>query len=141
MRAYEYKHVVTFDETNLVGNVYYTNHVRWQGLCREVFLREHAPDILSSLTDGFALATTYVSCEYLTEMSAFDEIVIRMRLKTLKQNRITMGFEYWRQGENGEELVARGEQQIACMRREGDRVQVAPIPESLRTALGSYAEA
>ena len=39
-RVYEYEHVVTFDETNLVGNVYYTNHLRWQGHCRELFLRE-----------------------------------------------------------------------------------------------------
>ena len=140
MRAYEYKHVVTFDETNLVGNVYYTNHVRWQGLCREMFLREHAPDILISLAEGFALATTYVSCEYLAETSAFDEIVIRMRLGALKQNRITMRFEYWRSNENGEELIARGEQQVAYMRREGEQVLVAQIPESLRVALGPYAE-
>ena len=140
MRAYEYKHVVTFDETNLVGNVYYTNHVRWQGLCREMFLREHAPDILKSLAEGFALATTYVSCEYLAETSAFDEIVIRMRLGALKQNRITMRFEYWRPNKNGEELIARGEQQVAYMRREGKHVLVAQIPESLRAALGPYAE-
>lgn len=140
MRAYEYKHVVTFDETNLIGNVYYTNHVRWQGLCREMFLRDHTPEILISLAQGFALATTYVSCEYIKEMSAFDEIIICMRLGAMKQNRITMRFEYWRRTENGEELVARGEQQVACMQREGDRVFVTPIPESLREALGSYAE-
>ena len=49
MQAYEYKHVVSFDETNLVGNVYYSNHVRWQGLCREMFLYEHAPEMLTAL--------------------------------------------------------------------------------------------
>jgi len=140
MRTYEYKHVVTFDETNLVGNVYYTNHVRWQGLCREMFLREYAPDILVSLAEGFALATTYVSCEYLAETSAFDEIIIRMRLGALKQNRITMSFEYWRPNEHGEELIARGQQHVAYMRRDGERVVVAQIPESLRAALRPYAE-
>ena len=31
---YEYRHVVGFEETNLVGNVYYVNYVRWQGRCR-----------------------------------------------------------------------------------------------------------
>ena len=29
---YEYRHVVGFEETNLVGNVYFVNHLRWQGL-------------------------------------------------------------------------------------------------------------
>ena len=43
MRAFEYRHVVGFEETNLVGNVYYANHVRWQGRVRELFLRGRAP--------------------------------------------------------------------------------------------------
>ena len=39
MRTFEYRHVIGFEETNLVGNVYYANHVRWQGRCRELVLR------------------------------------------------------------------------------------------------------
>ena len=31
---YEYRHIVSFEETNLVGNVYYVNYLRWQGRCR-----------------------------------------------------------------------------------------------------------
>ena len=37
------------------------------------------------------------------------------------------------------ELVARGEQQIACMRREGEKLLPAPVPPSLRAALAAYA--
>ena len=140
MRAYEYRHVVGFEETNLVGNVYYANHVRWQGRCREMFLREHAPEVLASLTRGFALVTMRVSCEYLAELSAFDELIIRMRLGALKQNRITMLFEYWRRTNSGEELVARGEQQVACMQREGDTMMPTPVPAALLEALRPYAE-
>lgn len=140
MRAYEFRHVVGFEETNLVGNVYYANHVRWQGRCREMFLREHAPEILHALTEGFALATTYVSCEYLAELSAFDEIILRMRLRTLKQNRITMLFEYWLLNAGKEELVARGEQQVACMQRVGDQLHAVPVPKSLQDALRPYAK-
>jgi len=138
MRAYEYRHIVGFEETNLVGNVYYANHVCWQGRCREMFLREHAPEILIALAEGFALVTTRVSCEYLAELFAFDEIVIRMRLGALKQHRIVMLFEYWRLKKGREELVARGEQEVACMQREGDRAIPAAVPSALRDALESY---
>ena len=48
---YEYRHVVGFEETNLVGNVYYVNYVRWQGRCREMFLLEHAPSVLDELRE------------------------------------------------------------------------------------------
>jgi enediyne biosynthesis thioesterase len=138
MRAYEYRHTVGFEETNLVGNVYYANHVRWQGRCREMFIRDHAPEVLAALADGLALVTTRVSCEYLAELAAFDEVVIRMRLGALSQNRITMRFEYWRSGAAGEELIARGEQQVACMQRSGGRMIAAPVPAALREALQHY---
>ena len=134
MKSYEYKHIVGFEETNLVGNVYYTNFIRWQGRCREMFLREKAADVLELFKNGFAMVTTRVSCEYLNELNAFDELTILMKLGEIKQNRIAMLFEYWR----GEELVARGEQEIACMQREGDAVVPTIIPQSLSSALRNY---
>ena len=137
-RAYEYRHVVSFEETNLVGNVYYVNHLSWQGRVREMFLRDHAPDIIGELSRGLALATLRCSCEYLAELSAFDEVLIRMRLGELSQNRITMLFEYWRVKDGREELVARGEQQVACMKREGAMALPTPVPKSLREALQPY---
>jgi enediyne core biosynthesis thioesterase len=139
MRAYELRHVVGFEETNLVGNVYYANHLRWQGRCREMFLRDHAPAVVEALKHGLALVTTRVSCEFMAELSAFDEVCIRMRLGELRQNRITMLFEYWRASAGGEELIARGEQQVACMQREGDGLAPAPVPPDLRRALNDYA--
>ena len=135
MRAYEYRHVVGFEETNLIVNVYYANHVRWQGRCREMFLRDRAPEVIEALKYGLVLVTTRVSCEFMAELFAFDEITLRMRLGELAQNRITMSFEYWR----GEELVARGEQQVACMQREGKQVVPVPVPTQLREALREYA--
>jgi enediyne biosynthesis thioesterase len=51
-----------------------------------------------------------------------------------------MLFEYWRDTRDGAELVARGEQQVACMQREGERLLPAPVPESLREALSAYTE-
>ncbi|HYP30166.1 MAG TPA: acyl-CoA thioesterase [Blastocatellia bacterium] len=141
MRSFEYQHVVGFEETNLVGNVYYVNHVRWQGRCREMFLRENAPGVLADLENGLALVTTRCSCDYISELSAFDQVVIRMRLGSLVQNRVSMVFEYWKRAGSGEELVARGEQQIACMRREGDGLVPVPVPKELREALLPYADA
>ena len=139
MKAYDFRHLVGFEETNLVGNVYYVNHLRWQGRCREMFLRDHAPEILEELARGLALATVRCSCDYLAELEAFDEIAIRMRLGGIVQNRITLTFEYWRLKDGGEELVARGEQVVAAMRREEKGAVPTAIPGALREALKPYA--
>lgn len=138
MRAYEYRHVVGFEETNLVGNVYYLNHLRWQGRARELFLKEHVPQILEALRGDLVLATVRVACEYYAELSAFDEVLIRMSADKITQNRILMRFDYFRLSPKGEELVARGEQEIACMRRQGERLIPAPLPEALKHALAAY---
>ena len=140
MRHYEYHHIVSFQETNLVGNVYFTHHLEWQGRCRELFLRDHAPDVIEQLSQSLSLATVRCSCEYLAELVAFDEVILRMRLIELVQNRITLGFEYWRQKDGREDPIARGEQQVACMKREGGQLIPTPVPQSLREALARYSE-
>jgi len=140
MRSFDYRHVVGFEETNLVGNVYYVNHLRWQGRAREMFLRQYAPEILAEFDHGLALVTLQCSCQYLGELKAFDQVIIRMFLSAIAQNRIAMRFEYWREGVK-DELVGRGEQEIACMRRHGEQLLPASIPLQLREVLAEFAEA
>ncbi len=140
MRAYEHYHLVGFEETNLTGNVYFVNHLRWQGRVREMFLSEHAPSILQQLSDGLAMVTTRCSCEYLGELNALDRIRIRMRLGAMTQNRVTMTFEYWRCLPEGDQLAAKGEQQIACMKRSETGLSPTPIPAALRRALELFAQ-
>jgi enediyne biosynthesis thioesterase len=137
---YEYRHVVGFEETNLVGNVYYVNYVRWQGRCREMFLLEHAPDVLDELRLDLKLFTLKSECEYLAELAAFDELSIRMRLEDLTQTQIGFAFDYVRLRDGGvEELVAKGRQRVACMRGENGRTIPTRVPETLRRALEGYA--
>lgn len=138
-RSFDYEHLITFEETNLVGNVYFTNHLRWQGHCRERFLSEHAPSVLDALGDSFALSTVRCSCDYFAELNAFDRITIRMTLAAVRQNRLQMRFDYIRATGDHEELVARGEQETACMQRTDEGLRPAPIPPELQAALDDYA--
>ena len=139
MRFYEYRHRVCFEETNVVGNVYYSHYVRWQGRCREMFIRDRAPRLLQDLAQGTTLATTRVSCSYYHELAVLDEVVIRMRAGTMTPGRLIMLFQFFRVSENGEEmLVAEGEQEVACVQRIGQQVHPAPLPPALREAVQKY---
>ncbi len=135
---YEYRHTVTLDETNLLGNVYFAHYVRWQGHCRELFLRTYAPSVFAELDASQAIVTTRCGCEYLAELMAFDEVAVRMHAGEVTTNRLTLLFEYWRIGENGEELVARGEQQLAWLVRDGARFLPDQVPDELLTAIDAY---
>ncbi|GAA3233850.1 acyl-CoA thioesterase [Dactylosporangium siamense] len=136
---YELRHIVGFEETNLVGNVYYVNYLRWQGRCREMFLKEHAPQVLAELRDDLKLFTLRVDCEFFAEITAFDEVAIRMRLVELAQTQLEFGFDYVRLDPGGgETLVARGAQRVACMRGPNTRTAPTRVPDSLTDALKPY---
>lgn len=139
-KFYEHLHTVGFEETNIVGNVYYVNYLRWQGRCREMFLKDRAPDVLAELQDDLKLFTLKVDCEFFAEITAFDELSIRMRLIELAQTQIEFSFDYVRLDQSGAEtLIARGRQRVACMRGPNTRTVPTRVPESLVRALAPYA--
>ncbi|MER5338373.1 acyl-CoA thioesterase [Micromonospora sp. NPDC002717] len=136
-RYYEYRHVVGFEETNLVGNVYYVNYLRWQGRCREMFLHEHAPEILDELRADLKLFTLKAECEFFAELAPFDRLAVRMRLVELSQTQMELGFDYLRLG-GDDLLVARGRQRIACMRGPNGRTEPVRVPTGLVRALAPF---
>jgi enediyne core biosynthesis thioesterase len=138
-KSYEMRHTISFEETNVVGNVYYVNHLRWQGRCRELFLRDSAPSLLRELENGLVLVTTRCSCEYFAELNVFDEIAVRMSLTELSRSRMSLAFDYWRiRAGAKEELAARGEQGLACMRPHEGELRPEPWPAELTSALDAY---
>lgn len=135
---YEYRHIVGFEETNLVGNVYYVNYLRWQGRCREMFLKEKAPTVLDEVRDDLKLFTLKVDCEFFSEITAFDELSIRMRLEELTQTQVQFAFDYVQVTGGQENVVARGRQRIACMRGPNTATVPTRVPADLRAALAPY---
>lgn len=137
-KTYDYQHLVTFGETNLVGNVYFTNYLAWQGACREHFLIDHAPAVIQSLRAGLALVTTSCGCDFFDELYAADTVELRMSLGEISNNRISMAFDYYRLRHTMSQLVARGRQTIACMRRTASGMEPVPVPSELAAALETF---
>jgi len=98
-RAFEYRFQVSFEETNVVGNVYFANYFVWQGKCREAFLAKYSPQVLADFADGHGMITKDSSCEFHRESFAFDNLLIRMSLDKINRTSITMNFQYYREEE------------------------------------------
>lgn len=137
-RYFEYRHTVGFEETNLVGNVYYVNYLRWQGRCREMFLKQHCPEVLADIRAGLKMFTLKVDCEFFAEITAFDELSIRMRLAELTQTQIEFTFDYLKLGTDRELMVACGRQRVACMGTDNGQTSPMRVPEPLARALQAY---
>lgn len=135
---FEYRHTVGFEETNLVGNVYYVNYLRWQGRCREMFLKERAPELLAELNADLKLFTLKVDCEFYAELAAFDDVAVRMHLVDLTTTQLEFSFDYALLEPGGDTLVARGYQRVACMRGPNTKTTPTRVPEPLLRALEPY---
>lgn len=137
--AFRWRPFIGFEDTNLVGNVYFAHFVSWQGRCREAFLAEHAPDVLAALAGELRLVTLSVSCEFYDELRAFDRVELEMRLASRDQHRIGLAFDYRLERDGASSLAARGAQEVACMRADGSgRLIPASLPASLATALHDF---
>ena len=137
--AFVYRHVVSFEETNVVGNVYFTRHISWQGRCREMFLKEKAPEILAEINRDLRLVTLRASCEYFEELTAFDEIEVQLRLAHLRQHRIGLDFDVVKLNPTGSLCAAHGFQELACMRATNGGLLPIRAPAVLVDALTPFA--
>lgn len=132
---YEYRYLVSLEETDLVGGVPAVNYARWQGRCVEMFLLENAPGVLDELHGDLELATLESVCVRVAEVSALDEVSVRMRLVELTSTQIGLAFDVVRIRDGAERLAARGCRRMACMRWvRGVRVPTR-VPVQLRAAL------
>lgn len=124
-RYFEYRFQVSFEETNVVGNVYFANYFVWQGKCREAFLAQYAPQVLQDFADGHGMITKESSCEFFEESFAFNHIVVRMQLEKINRTSVTMAFEYYREEDDELVLLARGKQS-AIWASPGQKVAMLP---------------
>lgn len=136
---YVYEHIVTFAETNLVGNVYFVHYAAWQGICREQFLMDYAPGIVNQLTEGsLALVTVRLEIDFFDECFAGDRVRILMRQLGPgahgTSSRVQMGFTYMRSGV----MVATGVQTVACMTKNDNGYHICEVPPELRRALAQF---
>jgi enediyne biosynthesis thioesterase len=138
-RAYAWRPFIAFEDTNLVGNVYFARFVSWQGRCREAFLAEHAAEVVERLARDLRLVTLSVSCEFYEELRVFDAVTIEMRLAEKNAHRIALSFDYQLDRAGMTRLAASGAQEVACMSLVGGRLAPTEIPPSLAAALDAYA--
>lgn len=135
---FEMRHVVAFEETNVVGNVYYAHYFSWQGRCRELFLREKAPQTLADLQGGqLRLVTAHASCDYVDEFVAFEEVLVRMSLNSHIPYGVSLNFEFSR-AQFPSAILARGRQDIKFLQRQAGQWTLCTMPAPLFDAVRLY---
>lgn len=109
-RWFEYRHLVTFGDTNAAGSVYFARYFHWQGECRERLLAAFYPEFVQDLRQGFGLVTEFARLDFQHEAVLFDTVRVRLSVTALSRSRIAFEFEFRR--EPDDRLLAHGAQAV-----------------------------
>jgi len=109
-RWFEYRHLVTFGDTNTAGSVYFARYFAWQGECREKLLAQFYPEFSHDLKQGFGMTTEFAHQDFFSEAVLFDQVLVRMSVLALTRSRLDFEFEFIR--ESDAKLLGRGRQTV-----------------------------
>ena len=121
---------VRYAETDQMGVVYHSNHLIWFEVGRVELLRQMGFSYRDmEREDGRFIAVAEVKCRYRAPVYYDDEVLIRTRLKTVRESVVVFSYELVRADSNA--LVAEGETTHIVT---DSKMKVAPLPEKYLTA-------
>jgi acyl-CoA thioester hydrolase len=121
---------VRYAETDQMGVVYHSNHLIWFEVGRVELMREMGFSYRDmEREDGRFIAVAEVKCRYRAPVYYDEEIVIRTRLKNVRESVIVFSYELVRS--DSKTLVAEGETTHIVT---DSNMKVAELPEKYFTA-------
>jgi acyl-CoA thioester hydrolase len=129
---------VRYAETDQMGVVYHSNHLIWFEVGRVELMREMGFSYRDmEREDGLFIAVAEVKCRYRAPVYYDEEILIRTRLKNVRESVVVFSYELLR--ENSKTLLAEGETTHIVT---DSKMKVAALPERYLTAfhaaMGKY---
>jgi acyl-CoA thioesterase FadM len=131
LKAVSFERVITFGDTSAAGIVYYSKFVEWQGQYREVLGFRYAPEYMAGLGGDVTMLTHSCSCEYYSELWPGDRVEIKLIVPWIRLEFMRGLYFYYRTTNEGQQLVARGEQIFMSARRDGNTFSPGPWPRSI----------
>ena len=103
----------SFEDGNIVGNIYFATYGAWQGRVRDKFFYELSPEYFCGRPD-FELTCTNFQMTQLREAMPFDRVRVEMRMLALYERAADLSFQYFRVAPDGSETkLAVGEHTAA----------------------------
>jgi enediyne polyketide synthase len=127
----------TLEESNLVGNVYFSNYNKWQGALRDKYFYQIYPEIFKGTGQLGEWIPVRNSVHHLREAMPFDTILVEMSLAAKYKNGVKLFFEYFKLNEDGiKQKLAYGEQDVLWVKRDDfGAVYPKQIPEKISAVL------
>jgi len=121
------------EDSNLVGNIYFSNYYNWQARVRDHYLATKLPDI-SSRNPGGDFVCVHAEVHHLQEAVPFEIIEVSMYLYKIFTEGFVLYFEYYIVSGQGERMrkIAHGQHGVvwaSCGHRMNGEIYPEKMPE------------
>lgn len=121
---------VRYAETDKMGVVYHSNFIVWFEVGRVELLRQLGFNYRDmEIEDDCHIAVVDIRCRYKLPARYDDEVVVRTRLKNVRESLLHFSYEVLRAADNT--LLAEGETTHIAVNSSFEKM---PLPEKYRTA-------
>ncbi|MCK5835968.1 MAG: thioesterase family protein [Desulfobacula sp.] len=135
-RIFSSEILVTLKDTNVFGNVYFSNYIEYQGIIREKFLLSTVPDLHKILAQtGIRLVTVDTYNKFISSSYFGDTLVAE--LTTSDMNAATCRLNIRFKNKDTGNLVGQGYQRFCVISSKG---KVIRIPDAFLLPLDFYQE-
>jgi len=135
-RVFQTKVTVTLKDTNVFGNVYFSNDIQYQGVVREKFFLEKVPDLHELLTaNSLRLVTIDTYNKFINNAYFGDTLLVELTTSEINGASCRLNITF-KNKETGE-LLGQGYQRVCIVGATG---RVMRIPAELLDILDFYQE-
>ncbi len=123
----------SLEDSNLVGNIYYSHYYSWQARVRDQFLYLQMPSLFQFDVKLGEFICVDAKVNHLQEAMPFESIEISMYLDRLSQDSLGLYFEYYSVGHAHRRKLAYGNQTVVwhsntAAKEAGNRNAITPAP-------------
>lgn len=113
-KYFEYKKQILIKDTNVVGNVYFSNYIQWHGEVRESFFNKH-PLALEFMQKNphIVFVTAEVHHHFIENSYLGDKLVIRCNSRDIYKSSFKLVFKFYNEKNN--KKIGEGWQKICFL--------------------------
>lgn len=124
----------TLEDSNIVGNIYFSRFAEWQARLRDLYVHSVMPQAFADRHHEFLCVSS--TLDFLRDMMPFDRVTVKMSLEALHECGVTLRYQYVREAEGRPpEKLASGTHRALWVSRADGAVRATPLPHPLRTDL------
>ena len=120
----------TLEDGNSVGNIYFSNYGRWQGLVRDTFFYKIDKQYFENMGKKGEFIVLNCDINHLREVMPFSQVLITMNVVDVWENAIGLTFEYFNV-DNGDKIkLASGAQTLVWAKKDSnDMFKSSALPK------------